>query len=42
LNSAVQDTERTLQMNVYLYVMQAVHLINSVQLLIPALARVDI
>lgn len=42
LNNAVQDTERTLQMNVCLYAMQAVHPINSVQLLISALARVDI
>ena len=42
LNNAVQDTERTLQMNVFLYAVQAVHQINSVQLLISALARVDI
>jgi len=37
----VQDTERTLQMNVCLYAMQAVHPINSVHLLISALVRVD-
>jgi len=37
----VWDTGRTLQMNVCLYAMQAVHQIKSVQLLISALARVD-
>jgi hypothetical protein len=42
LNNAVQDTKRTLQVNVCLDAMKTVHPINSVQLLIPALARVDI
>jgi hypothetical protein len=41
LSNAVWDTERILLMNVCLDAMEAVHQINSVQLLISALARVD-